>query len=500
HHLSIASFAGTVLVYTSWYLQNYSSTLFSTAFIYSTLFFLLFFILSLYYQQSEFQSKSSLELIFINPLLYYLINAFEIQHLYKDNWATVFTLALGIFYLTMTFISSGVFKQSIRSFSNQVLFGISLVFFVVAVPIYFDKNIITIMWGAEACILLLVGLFSRMRIVRLFGLAVSALVFIRLIAFDLATPVTAPWFNDRFITYAFSFVFFGVVAIVHWLYQNTEQAASLSSEERDEIQLVIFYSTIAAYLISLATVSLEIFNFYEHMIFGILWSLWALGGVALGVVGRNSILRFCSYVVFVFAGIRVIFFDGAVNLYSYTPVLNDRVLRVLVFIATLGCALWIIKKFEDKISASEGANLIQLFALAINAILLWLVSVEVIDYFDKLILELPRNTVSGGATSLRYVDTRNLENFKSAVLSIAWTLYAIVLLVIGIYKKSKIARTGSIVLFGVVVFKVFLVDTASLDDLYRFISFISLGVILLVAGFLYYRFKDRIIHFLDASV
>lgn len=504
HQLSIASFAGTILVYAAWYLQNYSSALFDVSIIYSTLFFLLFFVLSLYYQQSEFQSRSSMELIFANPILYYLGNIFEIHRLYGNDWATMFTVVLGVFYLTMAFISSGVFKQSIRSFSNQVLLGISLVFLVVAVPIYFDKNIITIMWGAEACVLLLIGLFSRMRIARLFGFAVSALVLVRLIAFDLTISVTTPWFNDRVFTYALSFIFFGVVATAHWLYQNTAQATSLSSEERDEIQLVIFYSTIIAYLISLTMISLEIFNFYDHAIFGILWSLWALCGVALGVASRNSILRFCSYVVFVLAGIRVIFLDGTVNLSLYTPILNGRVFRTLILVATLGCILWLIAKFADRLSQSEVPNLKQFIALAVNGILLWVISVEVIDYFDKLIMELPRNTVSGGATTLMRVDaynsTKNLENFKSACLSMAWTLYAIVLLIVGIYRKSKVARIGSIVLFGIVVFKVFLIDTASLDDLYRFISFISLGVILLVAGFLYYRFKDRIIHFLDASV
>jgi uncharacterized membrane protein len=84
-------------------------------------------------------------------------------------------------------------------------------------------------------------------------------------------------------------------------------------------------------------------------------------------------------------------------------------------------------------------------------------------------------------------------------LSIAWGLYAGALLVLGIVKRSAAARLTSIGLFAIVILKVFLYDTSSLSSFYRFISFISLGVLLLLAGYLYNRYKDRIVEFIQVK-
>jgi uncharacterized membrane protein len=66
---------------------------------------------------------------------------------------------------------------------------------------------------------------------------------------------------------------------------------------------------------------------------------------------------------------------------------------------------------------------------------------------------------------------------------------------VGIFRKSVLVRYASIILFAITIFKIFLYDTANLSDVYRFVSFISLGIILLIAGFAYYKFKHRIMEF-----
>ncbi len=79
-------------------------------------------------------------------------------------------------------------------------------------------------------------------------------------------------------------------------------------------------------------------------------------------------------------------------------------------------------------------------------------------------------------------------------------LYAIIVMIVGIVRRSASSRRFALALFGVVVAKVFLYDTANLDnDFYRFISYISLGIILVLAGYLYYRFRDRILQFIEVG-
>jgi uncharacterized membrane protein len=50
-------------------------------------------------------------------------------------------------------------------------------------------------------------------------------------------------------------------------------------------------------------------------------------------------------------------------------------------------------------------------------------------------------------------------------------------------------------LFGAAILKVFLYDAAGLDTFYRFVSYFSLGVLLLLAGYAYNRYRDRISEF-----
>jgi uncharacterized membrane protein len=62
--------------------------------------------------------------------------------------------------------------------------------------------------------------------------------------------------------------------------------------------------------------------------------------------------------------------------------------------------------------------------------------------------------------------------------------------VLGIRKKQKHLRLAGIVLFLVTLIKLFLYDLAGSGTITKTISFISLGVLLLVVSFLYNKYKE----------
>ena len=76
-------------------------------------------------------------------------------------------------------------------------------------------------------------------------------------------------------------------------------------------------------------------------------------------------------------------------------------------------------------------------------------------------------------------------------LSLLWTAYATVLILIGVKRSSALLRWQALALFGLVVMKVFLYDSSYLDRVYRILSFFILGVVLLVVSFLYQRRASR---------
>jgi uncharacterized membrane protein len=76
---------------------------------------------------------------------------------------------------------------------------------------------------------------------------------------------------------------------------------------------------------------------------------------------------------------------------------------------------------------------------------------------------------------------------EQVTLSVTWALYAVVLVFVGIRRRFAPARYLAIALFAVVVVKVLYVDIAGLDRLYRMLSVLGVGILLLVASYLYQR-------------
>jgi uncharacterized membrane protein len=72
--------------------------------------------------------------------------------------------------------------------------------------------------------------------------------------------------------------------------------------------------------------------------------------------------------------------------------------------------------------------------------------------------------------------------------SIAWGLFALVLLVIGIVKQVRPSRFAALGLLVVTLLKLFLHDLAHLNQLYRIGAFVGVSVIFIFASFAYQRF------------
>jgi len=70
-----------------------------------------------------------------------------------------------------------------------------------------------------------------------------------------------------------------------------------------------------------------------------------------------------------------------------------------------------------------------------------------------------------------------------------WALYATLLIVIGLGRDYAPIRYFAILLFALTTMKVFFVDMAHLERIYRILSVIGLGIALLVTSYLYQRVR-----------
>jgi uncharacterized membrane protein len=121
-----------------------------------------------------------------------------------------------------------------------------------------------------------------------------------------------------------------------------------------------------------------------------------------------------------------------------------------------------------------------------------LISAETNDYFNKII-EILNKSENGANIKIILNELTKFRNIQQLSLSGIWIFYSIFMLVIGIWRRLKLLRLLSIGLFGVTILKVFIFDLSFLETLYRIISFIALGLILLTVSYLYQRYKSIIL-------
>ena len=107
-----------------------------------------------------------------------------------------------------------------------------------------------------------------------------------------------------------------------------------------------------------------------------------------------------------------------------------------------------------------------------------LLNIEIADYFTKPgIYELTFHFSGNFARDMSY--------------SIAWALFALLLLIVGIRRRNKAARYASLGLLGFVLLKLFFYDLSQLQQLYRIAALIIVAIIAISASFLYQRFLGQ---------
>jgi uncharacterized membrane protein len=103
-----------------------------------------------------------------------------------------------------------------------------------------------------------------------------------------------------------------------------------------------------------------------------------------------------------------------------------------------------------------------------------LVNIEIADFF------------SPPGSTLTFQFRGNFA--RDMTYSIAWAVFALILLVAGIYRKIPASRHAALGLLSITLLKLFFHDLARLGQLYRIGAFISVAVIAMLASFAYQRF------------
>ena len=193
----------------------------------------------------------------------------------------------------------------------------------------------------------------------------------------------------------------------------------------------------------------------------------------VAVKSKSDLLRIFAGCALALGVCRLLFID---NFYTQTLVFNARFATFLVAIAIMAG----IVAAGERYASEKEMPFVKLAGIALNLLALIAFTREASDYFSRHIAESYQHRDV-------YETTRQLEIARDFSFSAIWIIYGAGLMVAGFWKRSAFIRWQAMVLVALTIGKVFLYDSRELQQVYRILSFIALGVMLMAISYAYHR-------------
>ena len=449
--IGIGGLIGTYMLYGIWQV-NHGLENFWIAFSFLSLYFLAYTIQTLLLTSKEKNDFSTIEITnsiitVANAVFFFSFGLYLIQ-IHLSDVDALFSFFLAVFYFGISYIS--------RVYHRRVLMDTSLyagiLFLVIAIPLQFDQPWITPAWSLLTLLFMILGVRFRYQAFLYSSYLVGSVTLLKTIFYDAwkLQPLQFDAFMDstRFFSFLFTTICFTIISFIAWKNKKITGYG---------IQIAPLVYSVSASLLLCFTVFLEFID-YPHLI----TALWAVLAFTLLYLFLNTSFRESKYqgiaLSFIVAA-KVIFFDGfIVTPGAYLLGMNWRVFAFVSGIALFYCLSCYLYAKRGKVTEKDTNSLIEIYSILGTVASALLILLELKDYW----------------------------------ISFGWGALGLCLLSVGFYQGRRQLRYQGIVLLGLTIFKVFLYDTREFSTLYRTISFMLLGGILLATSFLYSKYKDKI--------
>lgn len=479
--------------------RHYEDQDFPMAITFLSLFFILFSFIPILYNIINRQKSTVIELIFmlINSSIFAIASFSMITDLYDKQYFAVVTIALTAFYIGQIYFF--LYRKIQDRNLLIMLTGFASIFVTLTIPSLLSDEWITTAWAIQALAFMWMSKKMKSNFVRLVSHLLYFLTFGRLLSVDFyhnfVQATTVDYWHEmlnRFMTCGVTII--SLVGSYYILKKEKEEGAALPIDYldtmkkndignlmKDSMIAKVFFWVVFAFLFIYLHFEFYYFfdTYYPPIRMTVLSYIW-LGGIiyifsnylnagrkTMGILCSIFILLFICKLLFVDLSFWKFSFDGFIYAGSYS--LEAGIMRLLDFIPAIiffgyACFLLLPKTGEDESNQLAGY---QMFGTISLSLLFFYTTFELNTFLaDKA------------------------PGFQAGGISILWSLFAIAFVLTGILKDSKALRYSGLFLFLVVVVKVFFVDLRSLDQLYRIIAFVVLGLIILAGAFVYVRFKD----------
>jgi uncharacterized membrane protein len=382
-------------------------------------------------------------------------------------------LALAAYYLLLTYATADA--PGVGPHLLMLHGGVALAFLTLTFPVQFAEHALTIAWSVEALVIVWGGLRLEARPLRLGGLVVFGLALARWATLleQRSRHDGAFLVDHRALPATLALVVCSALAAAAY---HAGGRAPRDGERFAEpaLGLTAILALGALVTLELQHHALGLDRFTLALLTTLLWLGAGTLTLALAPTDRTHTLLTGATILLAMVGLFAV--GGDLERWhaerSATPVANLRFLTGLAITAVY--ALYARTLGARGLPAARVQPLRAGAVAAVALFLLWHLSVEIVL--------LPLEGVAPGEVTMAH----------HMGLSILWTLYAFAAMGVGLQRRHGALRFGAIGLFALTVLKVFVVDLGRLDAGYRILSFVVLGGLLILASFLYTRYRERL--------
>lgn len=450
-------FLATAALYFGWYGAHYRVSQFALAETFLTIFYLLFAALSFFIHLLRRQRAQAFDALGIagNALFYFAGNLALLESIGAENYHGLFTAAMAVWYGALGAVAWQRHREDRLLF--LLLLGAAVTFVTLFFPIAIDEDWVPLAWLMETLVLITLGSLLRLERLQRMGLLVGAVAWLALCAYA-ADRGGLPIATGESVTFLLGSA--GVLASL--ILQSRPGTHPPAGHARGLVLWKFATLFVLPFLLAIYWTSLAVL----------------VMAAALLLLARFSPLaRDISFYFVPAAGFLIFLreYDPHwITRQNFMPVINSRFLLYVAAAALLGGYSVLLR--EKSGSATMPLNLAQLQLLVL---LFFAVTLDVRSFYDF------REQAAEYAFNLRAP--------KHLTLSASWSIFSLALLMVGIWKRIFSLRLAALLIFALTLVKVALVDFWLFEKIYRIVSAIVFGGVLVYASYLYQRHKDKIL-------
>lgn len=531
--LNYIAFGLTWLIVMAWAANKYNyEEHFSLLMGFSFLFFIIFYISNISYKVLKYEALNAGDVItiVINSFAFFGIGYAALNNTLYRDYTGLFALINALVHLVFAFVVVYQNKRSENRILDRKIFyllmAMVLTFFTIAIPVQLDGSWVTLLWAAEAIIVFAIGKYKNIRFYEWMGYSMVVIATFSLFhdwsgaySYYGLDGDRVAFFNIDLLTSLFVVASLGGIQYI----RNKKGILSEATEQKPAIIQIMEYIIPGTLLIvTYLAFYNEITAFYTVQLNGSVLNVpvddvWAQAGATRDIndiswmLVKNVVIHLYSLVffsvfcflairkrsnaltqwasfslnlvviaMFIFSGLyqlrflRNIYLDAPYSQYfSYSEMMIY--VRYICF-ALFGCLLYLMHVLLKKNTFTSRLSKIYSGAI-VHVLILIILSAELVHLNILQHYQGPETGYNGTPAVYRIG------------LTSLWGIYAFLLFAYGIAKRKQTIRITAISIVGIAVLKLLLADTMRLSTGYKVISYILLGVILLVVAFLYQKFK-----------